>query len=164
IHATMSSNAVPARTKRPPAMSTTTARYPGPPARRICASTSVDMTDNGSAMNAFRYSTWSSHARPQKSAPSARNPSGIRNGCMRSPRGALAPKHATHPAARIGHVARIARDEMDVNMHAGLAGGLADVGADVPAVGRMLLAHDFSRGAQQRHDRALLRFAHVEEI
>jgi hypothetical protein len=41
----------------------------------------------------------------------------------------------SHAAGRVGDVAAVARDQVDVEVEDGLAGGFADVDADVEAVG-----------------------------
>ena len=51
-----------------------------------------------------------------------------------------------------------------MDVHAVLAGGLADVNADVVPIGLMLLLNQALRFIQQRKDGALLRGRHVEEV
>jgi len=41
----------------------------------------------------------------------------------------------SHAAGRVGDVVAVARDQVDVEVEDGLAGGFADVHADVEAVG-----------------------------
>ena len=48
---------------------------------------------------------------------------------------ALQRNNVAHTAARIGSVALVARDHVDVGVPDGLAGGVAAVGADVEAIG-----------------------------
>ena len=50
---------------------------------------------------------------------------------------ALSREHATNAARRIGDIAGIARNEMDMDVHARLARGAADVHADVVSIRRM---------------------------
>src|SRR3989442_9152309 len=54
----------------------------------------------------------------------------------------LSCEHAADPAVRVGHVARIARDQVEVDVHARLARGLPDVDPDVVAVGLVLLMNE----------------------
>lgn len=56
-------------------------------------------------------------------------------------------QHPAHAAARIGHVAGIAWDDVDVQVHDGLAGGRAVVEADVVAGGAVALV---DHGADER--------------
>src|SRR5262249_51184245 len=68
----------------------------------------------------------------------------------------LVRQHAANAAARVGHVAVIARDEMQMHVHARLPAGAPDIGADVVAVRRELLL-DMRLGAvEQRQHRGFL--------
>jgi hypothetical protein len=64
-------------------------------------------------------------------------------------------KHAAHAAARVGHVALAARDQVHVDVHARLAGGFADVDADVVAIRRMRRADELVGPIEELEDRRL---------
>ena len=53
-----------------------------------------------------------------------------------------------HAAARVGDVAVVARDQVDVQVEDGLAGGFADVDADVEAVGAVAAGDQLSASVE----------------
>src|SRR5262249_24843988 len=65
-------------------------------------------------------------------------------------RGLPASKHGADAAARVGHVAGIARDKMNVNVHARLAARGSDVNADIVAARPALLGDDSLRAIEKR--------------
>src|SRR6266704_2634218 len=73
-------------------------------------------------------------------------------------------QHAANSAGRIRHIASVARNEMDVNVHAVLSCRLADIDADVEAVRRVLLLDERLSLVEQVQHRALLFRGHVEEV
>jgi hypothetical protein len=73
-------------------------------------------------------------------------------------------QHAANAAARVRDVARVARDQVHVDMHPRLAAGLADVDADVVTVRRMLGLDLPLHRVQQREHARLLAGRHVEEV
>ena len=78
---------------------------------------------------------------------------------------ALRGNDVAHAAARIGHVAGIARDHVDVHVRHGLAGGGATVEADVVAVGLRVepLVEEPLHLGDERHKRPLLFLRALEE-
>src|SRR4029077_3573174 len=72
-------------------------------------------------------------------------------------------EHAADAAARIGHVAAMARDQVDMDMQARLPGGAADVDADIIAV-RAEFGLDMRLGPiEQGQHGGLLPPAHIKE-
>src|SRR5688572_30592165 len=76
----------------------------------------------------------------------------------------LALEHAANAAAGVLDVAAIARDQVEVDVHARLSRGRADVGADVVAVRGILLLNLRPDLIEQREQGGLLRVAHLEEV
>jgi hypothetical protein len=76
----------------------------------------------------------------------------------------LTGQYAADATARVGYVAGIARDEVNVNVHAPLAARGPDIDADIVAIGPMLFS-DAGLGAIEKGEngRFFLR-RHVEEI
>ena len=73
--------------------------------------------------------------------------------------------HVPHAAPRIGHVAGVARDHVDMHMRHGLAGGGATVEADVIAIGLGIepLVQELLHVADEVHERRLLFARALEE-
>lgn len=72
-------------------------------------------------------------------------------------------QHAANTAAWIGYVSGIARDEMDVNVHARLAAGTADIDADIVAVGGKLLLNLSLGTIKQRNYACFLFCRHIKK-
>ena len=69
---------------------------------------------------------------------------------MASPIPGLPRHHPPHPAPRVLHIARVARDQVDVQVRHGLAGGRAVVDADVPGRGLVAARQAVAGFVQQR--------------
>jgi hypothetical protein len=75
---------------------------------------------------------------------------------------ALARNDVAHAAAGVGDVSPVPRDEVDVEVEDGLASGLADVDADVEAVGVVATRQEIPGTVDGCGDRCLLVLARVE--
>jgi hypothetical protein len=73
-------------------------------------------------------------------------------------------QHATDAAARVSHVAGIARDKVDVNVHARLATRGSDVDTYIVAIGPMLFGDDGLGSIEKRKNGRLFLRRHVEKI
>jgi hypothetical protein len=61
----------------------------------------------------------------------------------------IARQNATNAARRVGNVTGVTRNEMNMNMHARLAGSAADVCPNVVTVWGMLRLNELARAAEQ---------------
>jgi hypothetical protein len=73
-------------------------------------------------------------------------------------------QYAADTPARVGHVAGIARDEVNVNVHARLAARGSDIDADIVAVGSVLISNDGLGSIEKRENGSLFLRRHVEKI
>jgi len=73
-------------------------------------------------------------------------------------------QHAADAAARVSHVAGIARDKVDVNMHARLAARGSNVDTDIVAIGLMLFGDDGLGSIEKCKNSRLFPRRHVEKI
>lgn len=76
----------------------------------------------------------------------------------------LASQHTPNSPAGIRYVALVARDEMDVDMHARLAARFANIDPNVKSVWPVLCIAGFMRLIEQIEDRRLLLGSHMEKI
>ena len=75
-----------------------------------------------------------------------------------------ASQYAADTAARVSHVAGIARDKVDVNVHARLTTRCSDVDTDIVAIGAMLFSDDGLRSIEKRKNGRFFLRRHVEKI
>ena len=73
-------------------------------------------------------------------------------------------KYAPDPTCRVGNVAGIARNEVNVDVHARLACGTPNVHSDVVSVRRILRLDERTRTIEELNNSRLLRTRHFEEI
>src|SRR5262245_32851447 len=73
-------------------------------------------------------------------------------------------QYAADAAAGVGYVAGIARDEVNVNVHARLAARDPDVDANIVAIGPVLFSDDTLGTIKKRKNGRLFLHRHVEKI
>ena len=73
-------------------------------------------------------------------------------------------QHAADAAARVSYVTGIARDKVDVNVHARLTTRGSDVDTDIVAIGSMLFGNDGLGSIEKRKNGRFFLRRHVEKI
>ena len=76
----------------------------------------------------------------------------------------IAREHATNAARWICNVAGIPRNEMNVDVHAGLACSATNIYSNVVTVRRMLRLYEFTRTVEECNHGHLLKVRHFEEV
>lgn len=76
----------------------------------------------------------------------------------------MARKHTTNPTSRIGYVAGIPRNEMNVDVHTGLACRATNIYSNVVAVRRMLRLYELTSTVEEFNYGHLLEVRHFEEV
>ena len=76
----------------------------------------------------------------------------------------IAREHATNATPRIRNVAGIPRNEMNVDVHAGLTRSATNIYPNVVTVRRMLRLYEFTSTIEQFNHGHLLKVRHFEEV